>query len=81
MVTVSTETIRFEKFVQGLNILLVEPRLPVAVKEKLYDNQVIMDGPISEDGRVVLHELDRKALLPYMSVAVLLAIKPILKGV
>jgi len=81
MKSVKLSTLRNQTFVKGLDVILVEPRLPVAVKQKLYDNFIIMENAIDVEGSVTVHELEMKVLLPFVSAAVLLAIRPILKGV
>lgn len=80
MKTIKPEVFRTEQFQQGYNILLAENRLPVAIKQKLYENYIIMENG-NDSNSVAIHEIDMKVLLPYVSVAVLLAIRPILKGV
>ncbi|MEA2037975.1 MAG: hypothetical protein U9O94_10800 [Nanoarchaeota archaeon] len=80
MKMIKPETFRTEQFQQGYNILLAEGRLPVAIKQKLYENYIIMEGG-NDAVSVSVHEIDMKVLLPYVSVAVLLAIRPILTGV
>ena len=81
MKSVKLSTLRNQTFVQGLDVVLVEPRLPIAVKQKLYDNLVMMEKATKDDEAVLLHALEMKVLLPFVSTAVLLAIRPILKGV
>lgn len=78
MKKVNLESIRKQSFTQAFDIVLSDARLPVAIKKNLLDNFIKMEANTES---ILINEIDQKELLPYVSVAVILALRPILKGV